>query len=207
MRISGIICLLLFVLKAYPQQKEFVFKHFTRDDRLASNRVNFVTKDHHGFIWFATAYGLQHYDGKMMVSFMHADGDSTSLPDNSTGLLLEDKKGRMWVSTGKGIGIYDARHYKFSQIKIDYEPSFGYYAALSLTQDYENNIWLSLNPGGLFIYDSVSNSFKPYTTVWAKCPHTIFRISKDKWSGNYCVGTDSGLLLYDIHAQEYDSNL
>jgi ligand-binding sensor domain-containing protein/two-component sensor histidine kinase len=203
MRGSLVIMLMFASTLVCSQQKQFVFKHFTKDDRLASNRVNFVTKDQNGFIWFSTSNGLQHYDGKLMVSFMHDDADSSSLPDNQTGILMEDKHGRMWVTSAQGISIYDPLHFRFIPVRMDFKPPFEVYAPTAMMHDSKGSVWLCMNPGGLFKYDSSHNIFKSYTAAWPKCPANILRIAEDLNTGNYWLGTDSGLMLYDVHRREY----
>ena len=44
----------------------FMFKHLEVKDGLSSNRVNDIFKDSEGFMWFATASGLNRYDGCQM---------------------------------------------------------------------------------------------------------------------------------------------
>jgi len=60
------------------QQVDYVFKHFTRDDQLASNQVNAILKDHNGYMWFATGNGVQKFDGKRFVTYQHIPNDSNS---------------------------------------------------------------------------------------------------------------------------------
>ena len=67
------------------------------------------------------------------------------------------------------------------------------------------NMWMALNSGGLFLLDSTKGVFQSYTQSWPKCFATIYHITEDKLTGNYWLGTDSGLILYDISRREYYS--
>ena len=42
---------------------EFMFKHLEVKDGLSNNQVLDIFKDSEGFMWFATASGLNRYDG------------------------------------------------------------------------------------------------------------------------------------------------
>ena len=43
----------------FAQDKEYVFTHISKEDKLLSNSVNQTIKDSKGLIWFATINGLQ----------------------------------------------------------------------------------------------------------------------------------------------------
>ena len=56
-----IITLLCFSSLMYAS--EFMFKHLEVKDGLSNNQVLDIFKDSEGFMWFATASGLNRYDG------------------------------------------------------------------------------------------------------------------------------------------------
>ena len=60
----------------------FMFKHLEVKDGLSSNRVNDIFKDSEGFMWFATASGLNRYDGCQMKVYRSHNLDLGPLPDN-----------------------------------------------------------------------------------------------------------------------------
>lgn len=61
---------------------EFMFKHLEVKDGLSNNQVLDIFKDSEGFMWFATASGLNRYDGCQMTLFRSNNADPASLPDN-----------------------------------------------------------------------------------------------------------------------------
>ncbi len=57
-------------------------KIFSSDGYLSSCLVNRIYQDSKGFIWIATEYGLNRFDGTRFVTYKNVPGDSTSLCDN-----------------------------------------------------------------------------------------------------------------------------
>ena len=70
----------------------FMFKHLEVKDGLSSNRVNDIFKDSEGFMWFATASGLNRYDGCQMKVYRSHNLDLGPLPDNCVQKVQEDGK-------------------------------------------------------------------------------------------------------------------
>ena len=55
------------------------FRRLPGGTGLSQTRVGWVVQDHLGFIWFATQYGLNRYDGYRSKVFKHEPGRSDSL--------------------------------------------------------------------------------------------------------------------------------
>ena len=68
----------------------FMFKHLEVKEGLSSNRVNDIFKDSEGFMWFATASGLNRYDGCQMKVYRSHNLDLGPLPDNCVQKVQED---------------------------------------------------------------------------------------------------------------------
>ena len=184
------------------QDKEFVFTHISKEDRLLSNGVNQVIKDSKGFIWFATINGLQLFDGKRMQIFQHVNGDNRSLPGNNVERILEDSRKRLWVFTSEGPCIYDGLHFSFIPVPIEFEKQNNIYSINKAYEDDKKNIWITLYPGGLFLLDSSQHRFRSYATIWPRCAANIYGITQDH-AGRYWLATDSGLIQYDPVQKKY----
>ncbi len=55
---------------------------FSTDNQISSSLINDIYQDQKGFIWIATEYGLNLFDGNKFVTFHHIENDSTSLRTN-----------------------------------------------------------------------------------------------------------------------------
>src|SRR4029077_16126150 len=94
-------------MAALSQPGEIVFTRMTKEDGLASSRINAIIKDHQGYYWISSANGLQRFDGKRMVNFQHDPNDSSSLPNNLVLQLQEDNKKRLWLNIAGNPYTYD----------------------------------------------------------------------------------------------------
>jgi ligand-binding sensor domain-containing protein len=84
------------------------FNHLTVEDGLSNNKVNTITQDKTGFIWFGTEDGLSRFDGYNFKIYRHDPSDSNTLSNNSIWALLEDSKGNIWIGTKDGtVNIFD----------------------------------------------------------------------------------------------------
>ncbi len=81
--------------------------HYYASDRFSSGLINAICQDSYGFIWIATDYGLNKFDGYTFTTYRHLSNDTTSLCSNSVVSLHCDQKGQLWVGTSKGLDRYD----------------------------------------------------------------------------------------------------
>ena len=82
------------------QLLESDFDHYTKKDGLSHNIVTGLAQDSTGYIWIATAYGLNRYNGSSFVQF-HSSDDSLSLSsENLLGMTWLDKE-RLAITTAR----------------------------------------------------------------------------------------------------------
>lgn len=110
-------CLIITLLcfSSLMHASEFMFKHLEVKDGLSNNQVLDIFKDSEGFMWFATASGLNRYDGCQMTLFRSNNADPASLPDNYIKSIQEDYKGNLWILTGVGYVIYNSESETFDR--------------------------------------------------------------------------------------------
>lgn len=77
------------------------------EDGLSQSIAYQVAQDHDGFMWFVTQHGLNRYDGRSFKVYKSVPFDSTALPNNATGAVMEDARGRLWVATQDGLARMD----------------------------------------------------------------------------------------------------
>jgi len=114
------ICYAQVVLKA--QNSEIICTHYNVNDGLISNSVEFVYLDREGYVWFATATGLQQFDGSNFVNYLYNPVDSTSVSYNFISTISEDKNGNIWIGTlGKGLNKFNKELGVFYHFKNESE--------------------------------------------------------------------------------------
>ena len=92
-----VLFLCVIVLNAIGQSRDdytIDVQHFTVEDGLSHQKVNRVFQDHLGYMWVATKYGLNRYDGHEWRTFTK---EKDGLEDNNILSLCEDDQGWLWV--------------------------------------------------------------------------------------------------------------
>ncbi len=92
---------------------------FIPSNRFSSSQITDICQDRYGYIWIATEYGLNRFDGYRFTTYLNQPGDTTSLCCNAVSRLFCDDEGSLWVGTAKGLDRYDYgrnmfRHYRFA---------------------------------------------------------------------------------------------
>ena len=103
---------------AYNQQSvyDFDIKHWGASEGLSNNSVRAVSQDSQGYIWLATQYGLNRFDG---TQFEHFNKEShRHLASNAITRLLADSRGYMWVGTKAGLSGFDPVTLVFERYQI-----------------------------------------------------------------------------------------
>ena len=79
---------------------------FYDSKQLSSTLVTSIVQDGRGYIWMATEYGLNKYDGVRYTQYFHEEEDTTSLASNNVKKLFADRDGRLWVATTTCVQLY-----------------------------------------------------------------------------------------------------
>lgn len=74
---------------------------------LTSTIVNHITQDQQGYIWIATANGLNRFDGYHFTCYSYQPDKERSLSHNNVLTLFVDSEGQLWVGTVKGLNLYN----------------------------------------------------------------------------------------------------
>ncbi|MBS7564796.1 response regulator [Mucilaginibacter sp. Bleaf8] len=107
-----VICAVIFtiifsfgVAKAQPSQ--FRFKHLTVDEGLSHTDANYITQDLRGFIWIATYFGLNRYDGYTVKKFYNNNKPVNNAFKNRIRCLFASHRNQIWLGTEGGIQRFD----------------------------------------------------------------------------------------------------
>lgn len=105
---------------------------------ISNMKINCITKDSQGFIWFGTNSGLARFDGYEYKYFIHFDDDSSSLSSNFISALYVDKDSIFWVGTADGtLHMYNMSSKSFVRFKYINE------RIESINGDESGNLWVS----------------------------------------------------------------
>lgn len=82
-------------------------KVYTTDMGLSSSLINQIFQDQQGFVWVATEYGLNKFDGLRFTNYRYVSADSSSIKNNYVRTLFEDSRCNLLVGCIDGLMKYD----------------------------------------------------------------------------------------------------
>ncbi|WP_176884916.1 hybrid sensor histidine kinase/response regulator transcription factor [Dyadobacter soli] len=103
---------------ARGQNFPYSFKYLTVDEGLSHTDVNDVAQDGKGYIWVATNFGLDRYDGYSIRKFYNSNLPLHNAFKNRIIRLYPDKKGTIWLSTEDGLQSFDPAVEKYTDYTI-----------------------------------------------------------------------------------------
>lgn len=136
-----------------------MFKHIDMTNGLSNNSVSAILKDKDGFMWFATAAGLNRYDGYNFKVYRHIPDDAHSLPDHFISDMAEMPDGRLWVKTGKGYVLLNKQTDEFQIDLSAFMQSLGSHGVPDqVIVDREGTTWIVVFGEGCYRYDAKGKS-------------------------------------------------
>ena len=192
----------VFFLLAVPfirGQQQYRFLHLDNNNTgLSSNQVNDFLRDRKGFLWIATASGLNRFDGYSFKVFKNSELDSTSLPGNGITHLFEDPEGLIWIMSPPGLCVYDPKLEKFDR---NIRPVLKRYGlpnknVRDVKRDRLGNYWFLLAEG-LFRYDVKTKK----TTFVNPFPDTAISSFAENAEGDiWLANTNGSFAKLDKHS-------
>lgn len=163
-------------------------------DGLSGNEANAVYCDRDGFVWVATKYGINLFDGYSCKSFKSDLLQPDLLSSNDVKCIAEDGDGQIWFGTTNGINVFNKTTGRFWRHDLE-----GVYnkSVSCLLAARDGTVWIGTE-SGLCSYDGKSKSFKLYSgkRVGAMSGKPIKCLLEDS-RGDIWIGTwDAGLFRY-----------
>ena len=111
-----------------------------------------MLQDSRGFMWFGTKDGLNRYDGRNFVAYMHNPFDTTSISDAYVTKLLEDHRGNIWIGTLSGdVNILNTQTELFCKIPLENEAGIKITTneITDIAEAPDGTIWIATKGDGL----------------------------------------------------------
>lgn len=171
---------------------QFLFKSITIEDGLTNNKVNGISKDKYGFIWFATNDGVCRYDGMKVKSYYLDPLNTESANINHINTIYNDKDGELWIGA-------------FSLFKYNYQvDSIVHYSpkdtvlkigrVRAIVKEESGKLWIG-STNGLFSYHPDKDSLTHHTNG-NNLKTKVISIFPD--NDKLLLGTENdGLLVYN----------
>lgn len=129
------------------QEPVFRFQRYGVQEGLSQGTVRAILQDRKGFWWFATADGLNRYDGYEFNTYHHHGEDKTTITSGDVINLYEDKVGDIWALTDAGCAKYNHLKNNFNTFPFKEKPITIFY------EDTLSHLWMSIFTGDIQMID------------------------------------------------------
>jgi len=127
------------------------FRRLDTQNGLSSSQVNTIFKDSRGYVWIGTPYGLNRYDGYRIKAFYSNKRDTTTMRDNYTDRIYEDKDGCLWLRQGMNYCIYNPVDESFQRNASTVLAEMGVQVGIEwLYIDSKKDIWVKGFDDGIY---------------------------------------------------------
>ncbi len=141
-------------LKAVREHRSVNYMHFTEENGLSSNSVNYILEDSQGSIWFATSNGISRLNTNRISSFSRSDGLKIGQRLSS---IAEDHNGRLLI------GTWGNHLYRFDENKFDqFKEVMGGSVINKIVPDQKGIFWIDAAGKGLYqlIFNHANNEIE-----------------------------------------------
>lgn len=207
------IAIISFLLPDFLAGQIMPFRSYSIEVGLSESVAHDLVQDDRGFIWVATGYGLNRFDGNYFKQFYEDDG----LANNKVSALFLDSESNIWVGTETGVSI-------LREDSLRTPPHLSVlsnFAILAIFEDRDGSYWFGTNEHGLWkmddngeIYNFSAQLDVPIVsvraidqaedgTIWIASREGVIRIIGDEWVH---YGVDHGLpelRVRDIVVDDY----
>jgi ligand-binding sensor domain-containing protein/two-component sensor histidine kinase len=125
------------------------FRNYSIEVGLSESVAHDLIQDERGYIWVATGYGLNRFDGQRFRQFYEDQG----LANNKVNTLFQDSQFRIWAGTETGVSIVrsDSIHTPDNLYPLSSFP------ILSVFEDADGNMWFGTDGNGVWKMDPDQN--------------------------------------------------
>lgn len=159
------------------------FRSFSIEKGLSQAVVNDLIQDEEGYLWVATGYGLNRFDGLQFENYYEEDG----LHSNDIRSLFQDSKGRIWIGTSSGLNTIE----KDSIVTVPELAPLESSAVLEIFEDSRGDFWFATDGQGVWHYDE-RGSLIQYISVHGLAGNRVRSISEST-DGTLWFATRDGL--------------
>jgi ligand-binding sensor domain-containing protein/nitrogen-specific signal transduction histidine kinase len=199
---------LLAALCCLTNASAYKFESYTTEDGLSHNWVNDVLRDSQGFLWVATQYGLNRYDGYKFATYLHDPKDANSISGNRQVVMLEDDAGRIWVAADASfVDLYVPESDGFIPI-----PFAGFEREHKLVVDDmvqldSQRIWLSFRNAGVLELNPNTREMRALSSIYPDLPFRFVRTMSVTTDGKVWLGCEgSGIVCYDTQTDVFSTH-
>lgn len=176
---------------------------YSTDNGLASSFINKVYQDKKGYIWIATEYGLNKFDGNSFSTYKHIEGDATTLKHNYVRTIFEDSSENLYIGTIFGLMVYNSDTDSFKEIALRRDGKIVYPHITSIIETHNGNIWLTTSGQGVFSARKSNLTFESETDLTNSLNSIYLNYIFEDSQHNIWIGSENnGLNRYNPTTKE-----
>lgn len=144
--------------------KDVTFHEISNPSALSQTRVVRIVRDHRGFMWFGTQYGLDRFDGTTFKNYVPEPGQANSLGGAYVHSLFVDRSGKLWIGCDQFLDRFDPTTETFTHFQLLSAGEHSLPATVfDISQDSHGELWLATG-SGLYGFDpSIGKAIRHYT--------------------------------------------
>lgn len=178
-------------------------KFYSTNNELSSSLINQIFQDKRGFIWIATEYGLNRFDGLRFSNYKHISGDSTSIKNNYVRTLFEDSRQNLLVGCIDGLMKYDSETDTFREIPMIRAGKRVFPHITQMQKLHNGEIWVVTTGQGIFRLDEEKRQAESIDAIMRQVNYNFQSNLYEDSDYNIWIGTEGhGLICYLPATQE-----
>ena len=152
---KAFIFLLALPIILHPQSQDIKFERISIENGLPHSKVNCITQDQKGFMWFGTGSGLCRYDGFKLKVYKNSKNDQKNLFTNKINCIYVDRSGTLWIGA-KELHRYNQQSDDFT--RLSHNENWGPFIN-DIKEDRFGTFWLSTGGNRLVRFDRKNQKF------------------------------------------------
>lgn len=200
MKASSIKCLITLLLLALPISLfSQTGTYFSANGQLSSSLINRLYQDKKGFIWIATEFGLNKFDGMHFTNYKHIDNDSTSLINDYVRTMLEDSQHNIWIGGIGGLMLYHPETNDFEKIEMHEQKSNVVSHISNLIELQNGEVWGITAGNTVFRINRELKMMEPIEEINQKLQMTSLNVIFEDIRRNIWISSEkNGLACYSF---------
>ncbi len=190
-------------ISAQEWRNDYLSERFSGDEGLSDATVFSVVEDNDGFLWFATADGLNRFNGNEFTVFRHDEAVPGTISANGVGSILVDSRGGLWVGTwGGGLNRLDPGAARFEVVPLPgHGQVLGTDRIQQLFEDSAGKVWIGTAGAGLYCLEPDTGRIRTYRTDSGLSHDRVWSMAEG--AGFLWIGTSDGLNRWDPKSDQF----
>ncbi len=180
-----IIILWTTVLSHFANAQRYPFQIISIEQGLSESVVYDMVQDNEGYMWFATGFGLNRFDGIRFQNYFEEQGLNSSRIRS----LFKGKEGKIWIGSEEGVNYWQADSIYSMNALVPLQNS----TVISIYGDQIGNMWFGTDGNGVWQF-SEQGVLTQYITSNGLVDNRV-RAIEEAEDGSLWFGTRGGITI------------